>query len=113
MIHPAAGWRDFSLLKVTTDDGLVGWSEYNKGYGSVALTAVVRRMAQGLIGQDLSPIERIMSAVYAITRQATGGVNQQAMAAIDNSCSWQNQSPASCQPALSCAISINALNAAE
>jgi len=27
-LHCDAGWRDFSFLKITTDDGLVGWSEY-------------------------------------------------------------------------------------
>ena len=45
---------------------------------------LIRRMAQGLIGQDPRPIERIMSTIYAITRQAPGGMNQQAMAAIEN-----------------------------
>ena len=83
-LHCDAGWRDFSFLKIVTDDGIVGWSEYNEGYGSAGLTAVIRRMAQGLIGQDPRPIERIMSMQYAITRQAPGGMNQQAMAAIEN-----------------------------
>ena len=31
----------FSFLKITTDDGLVGWSEYNESYGSAGLTAVI------------------------------------------------------------------------
>src|SRR5882724_2449204 len=83
-LHCNAGWRDFSFLKITTDEGLVGWSEYNEGYGSAGLTAVIRRMAQGLIGQDPRPIEHIMTTQYAITRQAPGGLNQQAMAAIEN-----------------------------
>ena len=83
-LHCDAGWRDFSFLKITTDDGIVGWSEYNEGYGSAGLTAVIRRMAQGLIGQDPRAVERIMSMQYAITRQAPGGMNQQAMAAIEN-----------------------------
>src|ERR1700738_2420866 len=83
-LHCNAGWRDFSFLKITTDDGLVGWSEYNEGYGSAGLTAVIRRMAQDLIGYDPRPIERIMTRQYAITRQAPGGLNQQAMAAIEN-----------------------------
>ena len=83
-LHCNAGWRDFSFLKITTDDGLVGWSEYNEGYGSAGLTAVIRRMAQDLIGHDPRPIERIMTRQYAITRQAPGGLNQQAMAAIEN-----------------------------
>src|SRR5258707_13660362 len=68
-LHCNAGWRDFSFLKITTDDGLVGWSEYNEGYGSAGLTAVIRRMAQDLIGHDPRPIERIMPRQYAITRQ--------------------------------------------
>src|SRR5215207_4101751 len=83
-LHCNAGWRDFSFLKITTDDGLIGWSEYNEGYGSAGLTAVIRRMAQDLIGHDPRPIERIMARQQAITRQAPGGLNQQAMAAIEN-----------------------------
>jgi L-alanine-DL-glutamate epimerase-like enolase superfamily enzyme len=83
-LHCDAGWRDFSFLKITTDDGLVGWSEYNEGYGSAGITAVIRRMAAGLIGENPRSIERIMSMQYAITRQAPGGINQQAMAAIEN-----------------------------
>jgi len=83
-LHCDAGWRDFSFLKITTDDGIVGWSEYNEGYGSAGITAVIRRMAAGLIGENPRAIERIMSMQYAITRQAPGGINQQAMAAIEN-----------------------------
>src|SRR3954469_6643453 len=83
-LHCAAGWRDFSFLKITTDDGIVGWSEYNESYGSAGLTAVIRRLAQSLIGADPRPIERITSTFYAVTRQAPGGVNQQAIAAIEN-----------------------------
>jgi galactonate dehydratase len=83
-LHCDAGWRDFSFLKITTDDGIVGWSEYNESYGSAGLTAVIRRLAQSLIGMDPRPIERISSTFYAVTRQAPGGVNQQAMAAIEN-----------------------------
>jgi galactonate dehydratase len=26
-LHADGGWRVFSFLKITTDDGLVGWSE--------------------------------------------------------------------------------------
>ena len=60
-LHCDAGWRDFSFLKITTDDGIVGWSEYNESYGSAGLTAVIRRLAQSLIGMDPRPIERITS----------------------------------------------------
>src|SRR5258708_9510716 len=83
-LHCNAGWRDFSFLKITTDDGFVGWSEYNEGYGSAGLTAVIRRMAQDLIGHDPRPIERIMTPQYSITPHSAGGMNAQAMAAIEN-----------------------------
>ena len=32
-LHCNAGWRDFSFLKISTDMGLVGWSEYMESYG--------------------------------------------------------------------------------
>ncbi len=37
-LHADAGWRTFSFLKITTDDGLIGWSEYTEGDGSRGLT---------------------------------------------------------------------------
>jgi galactonate dehydratase len=83
-LHCDAGWRDFSFLKVTTDNGLVGWSEYNESYGGAGLTTTIRRMAETLIGKDPRPTELITATLYAVTRQAPGGVNQQAIAAIEN-----------------------------
>src|ERR1044072_9545571 len=83
-LHCDAGWRDFSLLKTTTDDVIGGWSEYNECYGAGGLTAVIRRLAQSLIGADPRPVELITSTFYAVTRQAPGGINQQAIAAIEN-----------------------------
>jgi L-alanine-DL-glutamate epimerase-like enolase superfamily enzyme len=63
---------------------LVGWSEYNESYGSKGLSAVIDRLAEGLIGEDPRPIEKLSSRLYASTRQAPGGVNQQAIGAIEN-----------------------------
>jgi len=83
-LHCDAGWRDFSFLKITTDDGLVGWSEYNESYGGAGITTTIRRFSQLLIGKDPRPIEQITATLYAVTRQAPGGVNQQAIAAIEN-----------------------------
>src|SRR5215469_482197 len=83
-LHCDAGWRVFSFLKVTADDGIVGWSEYNESYGSKGLTAIIRALGDRLIGQDPLPFERMSATLYAITRQAPGGMNQQAIAAIEN-----------------------------
>ena len=83
-LHADAGWRVFSFLKIETDAGIVGWSEYNESYGSKGLTAVVMKLAEALIGQDPRPVERITASLYAKTRQAPGGLIQQAIAAIEN-----------------------------
>lgn len=83
-LHCDAGWRVNSFLKVTTDEGLIGWSEFMEGYGSRGLSAVIEKLGERLVGQDPRPIERITAFLYAATRQASGGVNQQAIAAIEN-----------------------------
>ena len=41
-------------------------------------------MPRRLIGQDPRPVERITANLYAKTRQAPGGLIQQAIAAIEN-----------------------------
>src|SRR5438067_8304 len=79
-LHCGAGWRVNSFLKITTDEGIVGWSEYMEGYGAQGLTGVIRKMAERLIGQDPRPIERHSAYLYAATRQAAGGLNAMAIA---------------------------------
>jgi galactonate dehydratase len=83
-LHCAAGWRTFSFLKVTTDDGLIGWSEYTEGDGSRGLTSVIHGMAEALIGQDPRPVQALSSLLYVRHQQAANGINQRAMAAIEN-----------------------------
>ena len=83
-LHCDAGWRVWSFLKITTDDGVVGWSEYNESYGSRGLTAVIRKLGERLIGLDARPVERITALMHAITRQNPGGLAQQAIAALEN-----------------------------
>lgn len=83
-LHCDAGWRVWSYLKIVTDEGVIGWSEYNESYGSKGLTAVIRKLADPLIGQDPRPVERLVALMYAMTRQAPGGLIAQAIAAIEN-----------------------------
>ena len=45
-LHCAAGWRDFSFLKITTDEGLVGWSEFLENFGAEGLSTVIQRLGQ-------------------------------------------------------------------
>ena len=83
-LHCDAGWRVNSFLKITTDEGIVGWSEYMEGYGAPGLTGVIRKLGERLIGQDPRPVERHSAYLYAATRQAAGGMNAMAIAAIEN-----------------------------
>ena len=83
-LHCDAGWRNFSFLKITTDDGIVGYSEYNQSYGSKGVSGVIDQLAPIILG--LNPLENdvIFAMLYATTRQAPGGINSQAIAAIEN-----------------------------
>jgi L-alanine-DL-glutamate epimerase-like enolase superfamily enzyme len=83
-MHADAGWRSFSFLKITTDDGLVGWSEYTEADGSKGLTAIIHGMADALIGTDPRPSQAIASLLWQRQIQAPNGVNQRAIAAIEN-----------------------------
>ena len=83
-LHCDAGWRVFSFLKLTTDEGLTGISEYNACYGSPGLTGVIERLAALLVGSNPSANEHLSQRLYAMTRQAPGGMTQQAIAAIEN-----------------------------
>ncbi len=83
-LHADAGWRNFSYLKVTTDDGIIGYSEYNESYGSKGVSAVIEKLAPLAIGQDALFHEPLFARLYAVTRQAPNGINAQAIAAIEN-----------------------------
>ncbi|HYR67900.1 MAG TPA: hypothetical protein VEP47_17295, partial [Reyranella sp.] len=59
-----AGWRTFSFLKLVTDAGVVGWSEYNESFGSPGLSAVIEALMPGVIGMNPMDIE-LVNAVLA------------------------------------------------
>jgi len=82
--HADAGQRVFDFLKITTDEGLVGWSEYNESFGGVGVTAAIAGLAPQLVGKDPRPYEAHVALMSAIRRQAAGGVIQQAIGAIEN-----------------------------
>jgi galactonate dehydratase len=85
-LHADAGWRTLSFLKITTDDGLVGWSEFSDGRSAPALTMAIRKLADGILGEDPRAISRLGAKLYAMTRSAAGGMTALAIAAIENAC---------------------------
>src|SRR5262245_58382953 len=83
-LHCDAGWRNYGFVKLTTDEGIVGWSEYDEGFGSPGVTAAIEQLAERVVGQDVSAHERIYAELYCVTRPAAGGVVAEAMGAIEN-----------------------------
>ncbi|MBI4270599.1 MAG: mandelate racemase/muconate lactonizing enzyme family protein [Candidatus Rokubacteria bacterium] len=83
-LHADAGQRNFDFLKISTDAGLVGWSEYNESFGGLGVSAVIDGLAPLIVGKDPRAWEAIGTHLYAVRRQAAGGVVQQALGAIEN-----------------------------
>ena len=79
-----AGWRNYHFVKLTTDDGLVGWSEYSEDFGSPGIGTIISRLAGKVIGQQVSDHERVYAELYAATRPAAGGVVAEGLGAIEN-----------------------------
>ena len=85
-LHADGGWRTFSFLKITTDEDLIGWSEYNETSWNPGLTGVIRALSSAAIGKDPRSFAKLSGELRAVTRMASGGLADQAIAAIENAC---------------------------
>src|SRR6266851_5102986 len=83
--HADGGWDTYSFLKITTDEGLAGWSEYNESRRR-GMTALIHGLGAALIGEDPRAIGRIEARLYAPSRPTAGGLSAHAIAAIVNAC---------------------------
>jgi galactonate dehydratase len=83
--HADGGWDTYSFLKVTTDEGLVGWSEYNESRRRGS-TAFIHGLGTNLIGKDPRAIGKIDATLYATSRPTAGGIHANAIATIENAC---------------------------
>src|SRR5256886_14270067 len=83
-LHADAGDRNFDFLKVITDDGLVGWSEYNETFGGLGDSAVIERLIPLAICNDPRGWGAIGTLLDAVRRRTPGGGAQAAAQAIVN-----------------------------
>ncbi len=83
-LHCDAGWRNYHFVKLTTDNGTVGWSEYDEGFGSPGVTAVIEQLSERVVGQRVGDHERIYAELFCLTRPAAGGVVGEGLGAIEN-----------------------------
>ena len=65
-LHCGAGWRDFNFLKIATDTGIIGYSEYLEGFGSPGLTGLIRKLGQLVVGKDPRSVESILTFLRRI-----------------------------------------------
>lgn len=79
-----AGWRNYHFVKLTTEDGVVGWSEYDEGTEGVGVTAAIERLTHHVIGENVHANERIYAKLAAVARQSLTGVLARAIGAIEN-----------------------------
>jgi L-alanine-DL-glutamate epimerase-like enolase superfamily enzyme len=84
IMHCDAAWRSYSFLKITTDDGIIGWSEFSESWGFGGVSSIIQRLSQHVIGQDPMNIEAITSKLHAATRGSNGGVVHGGVGAIEN-----------------------------
>src|SRR4029079_16053889 len=54
-----AGWRNYHFVKIMTEDGIVGWREYDEGFGAPGVTAAIERLAARVVGKNAFQHERI------------------------------------------------------
>ena len=76
-----AGWRIHDFLKLTLDDGRVGWSEFSRAFAGPGVIATIETVAEQLIGRDPQST-RSSTFLREAGRQSTLGY--QAASAISN-----------------------------
>jgi L-alanine-DL-glutamate epimerase-like enolase superfamily enzyme len=85
-LHADGGYRTCSYLKLSTDEGLVGWAEYYDSFSGARIAPLIQDFARHAIGMDPRQFGRVSETLLATTRLAAGGLAQQAIAAIENAC---------------------------
>jgi galactonate dehydratase len=76
-------WRNFLIVKVTTNDGIVGWGDGTLGWKEFAVESLVHEFAdRHLVGRDPFRIEDLWFRLYQVEHN-TGPVMFAAMAGLE------------------------------
>lgn len=84
LLEADGGFRNLWFLKVTSDNGISGWSEFSEGLGSIGLAAIVRTLMEPLLGRDPRRVALLTADLRAEGRLSNGGLTWQAVGAIEN-----------------------------
>src|SRR6266850_8204688 len=80
------GLRPFSFLRIETDQGIIGWSEFSEGAWAPGLADVIRALGEHVLGADPRAWGLISARMRSLTQFTAGGLSHQAQAAIENAC---------------------------
>jgi len=78
-----AGWRPWTFVKVSTDEGLVGWGECSDSRNPYGVAGCVRDFEGLLLGEDPRAIERLYWDMLRAARQNLGGISHKAIAGVE------------------------------
>ena len=79
-----AGWRTWIFLKISTDSGLIGWSEMTDSHGSPkGLKGIIEDLSPLVVGREPNA-EAVYWDLYKATRQTPGGLIAKALGGIEN-----------------------------
>ena len=81
------GFRPWTFVKVTTDEGIVGYGDSSDWASAGATAATLQELEPMLIGLDPANIEQIWWMLFSKTVRSLGGIAHKAMSGI-NSALW-------------------------
>ena len=84
VFHADGGARPFSFLKVSTDAGITGWSEFTEAIGNAGTSAAIQKLGMVLSGHDPRQVEAAMALAYVKTVPVLSGIAAHARAAVCN-----------------------------
>jgi L-alanine-DL-glutamate epimerase-like enolase superfamily enzyme len=77
------GWRPWTFVKITTDQGVTGYGECSDGRSPNGVVGTIEDLKPLLIGQDPRAFEMRFWDMIRGTRQSPGGIAAKAIAGID------------------------------
>jgi len=78
-----AGWRPWTFIKVSTDEGIAGWGECSVARGPFAVVGAVEDFRSLLIGADPRPYETRFWDLARLSIQGPLGVRAKTIAGIE------------------------------
>lgn len=82
-MHLDGGYGTFSYLKLSTDEGITGWSEFSR---AETVDGMIHSLRSQIIGSDPTNVSSIDALFGSINRRGPGGVFPRAAGAITNAC---------------------------